>query len=244
MRLEHLLVPNDCPRWSAPACVVCETMAAECTAGQPRRVDMAAAGVATSSAVRQLWTRDLRTHGHLSAIASVLPASDELVVILTIGGHLHCDALRHRVLSDCPSLTSVDLSGLREVQKIGSDFLSRAISLRHLSTAGLSSVTEVGSGFLRECDSLESIDASQLTALTSVGADFMRGCGRLCELDLGAAPISTVGARFLSSCTGLLTLTLHSVVVPSPPGWLEFAEALYEYRTTVDGSMHRIQRPE
>ena len=112
------------------------------------------------------------------------------------------------------SLTSIDLSGLRNVTQVGAWFLHTCINLTTLDLSALSNVTQVGQGFLFGCKSLTTLDISPLRDVTQVGAGFLWICSSLTTLDL--SPLSNVtyissafgGTHFAADCTSLTSIYL------------------------------------
>ena len=104
------------------------------------------------------------------------------------------------------SLTTLDLSAVSFVTRIGDYFLYNCTSLTSMDLSGLRNVTQVGDYFLSECTSLTSIDIFGLSSVTVVGNYFLSGC-KFTTLDL--SPLSNVtvlGHCFLDGCKALTTL--------------------------------------
>lgn len=112
-------------------------------------------------------------------------------------------------LSGCTSLTSLDLSSLTKVERIRDDFLKGCTSLTSLDFRSLTEVKNIGNNFLKECTSLTSLDLSSLTKVESIGYDFLTTCQGLKILKLPVfSNLKTIYANFLNGCDGLTTLDL------------------------------------
>jgi hypothetical protein len=112
-------------------------------------------------------------------------------------------------LSHCSRLTSVDLFPLQNVAHIGNNFLSSCSNLKSLDLTLLLNVSHVGDGFLTHCLSLPSIDLSALQNLTHIGDNFLNECSKLTSLDLSPLQkVTHIGDRFLSGCSKLTSLDL------------------------------------
>ena len=100
------------------------------------------------------------TDGFFSYSASVtqLDLSSGVSTVTRIEGYF---------LTECRSLTSVDLSSLNSLEYIGDNFLYNCASLTSLDLSSLENVIHIGRRFLRECPSLETIRLSGCSAVVS-----------------------------------------------------------------------------
>jgi len=217
LRLEYLQVGRPCEKaWSAPACVVCETLSAEFANSDPetRAIELRVSSTEHSS-VRQLRTRRLTFKNCVSSSAgAALPMKNELIATLSVEDAPGVLTIAHFSLLQCVSLTAVDLAGLSNVTSIGNSFLAESFMLRRFDATGLSGVKEVGSHFLSGIDSLEAADLSAMTSLTVVGSDFLAHCVSLKRLDLSCVPISPDDSP--SKLEGFLrTVSLDSLTLPA-----------------------------
>jgi hypothetical protein len=118
-----------------------------------------------------------------------------------------CTSIGDNFLSGFGSLTSLDTSGMSNVQSIGKLFLRECVSLTSLDTSGLKNVTSIGDGILYKCINLTSLDTRSLMKLRSIGDGFLYGCTSLISFDTrGLKNVKSIGKHFLSSCIGLTSL--------------------------------------
>ena len=128
---------------------------------------------------------------------------------LDLSAPLAITAIDDHFLSECSSLESINLSGLRNVTNIGACFLYKCKSLRTFEPfnfAGFSSVTNVGNYFLSCCKSLTSINFAGLSSVTSLGNHVFSYCPALISINFaGMGSLTSVGNHFLFGCTSLET---------------------------------------
>ena len=78
------------------------------------------------------------------------------------------------LLVGCESLTSIDVSGLKKLTKIGDGFLYNSKCLTCVDLSSLTEVTSVGDYFINNCESLTSIDVSGLKKVSKIGGSFLK----------------------------------------------------------------------
>ena len=126
--------------------------------------------------------------------------------LTSVGAVGHRGYRREAFLSRCTTLTTVDLSALTNVTKLGSGFMSDCKHLTTVQLRGLDSVTEVGYDFLSHCERLTSLDLRGLENLATVGTHFLSKCERLRSLDLASlCGLKVIGDSFLSCVSPHLT---------------------------------------
>ena len=110
-------------------------------------------------------------------------------------------------LAGCSTLTSVNLSGLCNVTRIGEEFLS-GTGLTVLDLSPLSRITRIGERFLVSCARLTALDLTPLSNVTHIDEDFLSDCESLTELDLSPLRHVTEVGYFLTGCRSLTKLDL------------------------------------
>ena len=119
------------------------------------------------------------------------------------------ESIGDQFLTYCTGLTSVNLSGLRNVTSIGNDFLSECSGLQTLELSPLSKVTSIGDYFLSSCSGLTSLDLSPLTGVTSIENYFLWKCSDIQTINLsGLSNVESIGNAFLTYCSGIQTINL------------------------------------
>ncbi len=98
-------------------------------------------------------------------------------------------------------LTSIDLTPLCFVQKIGQNFLTGFINLEHIDLTPLANVKKVGTGFLQDCKKLETIDLEKLLNITEIGEDFLSYCEKIKSVNFSSfCKVKYLEYSFLSYC--------------------------------------------
>eukprot|EP00760_Papus_ankaliazontas_P001106 PhM_4_TR10388/c0_g1_i1/m.25439 len=147
--------------------------------------------------------------------------------------------VRDDFLRESSSVTSVDLSGLRNVTCIGDFFLFRCSALQSVDTAPLTNLYETADHFLSLMQNVTSLDLSGLCNLSSIGGRFAASnnsalsldfsamtnlvdiigggfgedCGAVTSVDVsGLSKVTNVGGGFLSGTTSLPTLDLSGMI--------------------------------
>ena len=105
-------------------------------------------------------------------------------------------------LSGCRSLVSVDFSTFEKVTSLCFGFLQNCESLVSISSiSGLRNVNNIGSAFLFGCTSLQSIDLTVFKDLEGIGSHFLNGCESLRVLNFSTFNSSIrIGENFLEGC--------------------------------------------
>ena len=119
-------------------------------------------------------------------------------------------------LDQCESLTDIsNISGLRNVKSIGSDFLFGCRSLPSVDISVLQNVTSIGSRFLAKCEKLESVDLSSFDKVTNIGDYFLRDCRSLKGISniSGLRNIKSIGSDYLSECESLASLEEYCLAI-------------------------------
>ena len=144
-------------------------------------------------------------------VATVIPdefLSGSSLTTLDLSAVSFVTRIGDEFLCYCTSLTSIDLSGLCNVTQVGDNFLSECTSLTSIDIFGLSSVTVVGDCFLSGCK-FTTLDLSPLSNVTVLGHYFLEDCKAITTLDLSPLRnLAEVGGFFLWHCEGLTTLDL------------------------------------
>jgi hypothetical protein len=110
-------------------------------------------------------------------------------------------------LYNCPSLLSINLSSLTNVEKIGDNFLEYCSSLKSANLRNFKNVKKIGDKFLAYCSSLESINLDGFIKLETIGSGFLSECSSLKSLDMsGLCNLITINNNFLSNCSSLESL--------------------------------------
>eukprot|EP00760_Papus_ankaliazontas_P000406 PhM_4_TR10066/c3_g2_i4/m.25766 len=131
------------------------------------------------------------------ALPSTVAASSSLTNVSEIGYYF---------LSDCSSLTSVDLSSLANVTEIGGFFLSHCSVLTTLDVSSFKKVRTIDGSFLDACSSLTCLHLSPLTSVNQIGGRFL-ACSALASVDLSPfTSVSQIGERFLTYCSSLTSV--------------------------------------
>jgi hypothetical protein len=101
------------------------------------------------------------------------------------------------------SLTTVDLSGLRNLREIPSSFLCCCKALASVDLSALTTVSIIGSDVLSCCDALTSVDLSGLTSVTAIGTYFLSHA-KMESLDLlGLCNVTCIDEGFAFECQDL-----------------------------------------
>jgi hypothetical protein len=104
---------------------------------------------------------------------------------------------------------TVDLRPLAKVQTIESGFLESCSQLTHVDTDGLGNVETIGDSFLRGCMLLETVNLSTLRKVISVGDAFCRACPLLQEIDMSyMVSLTSVGKDLFRGNAGLKSCTV------------------------------------
>jgi len=116
--------------------------------------------------------------------------------------------IQDRFACTCPSLTSVDLSGLAGVLTIGSHFLAYAVALRELRGIDrMTSLEQVGDHFLAGAKSLEHFDTHGWERVRRIDSHFLAYSDGIRRVDLGGlAKLEQVPDLFLTECVSLEAL--------------------------------------
>eukprot|EP01060_Flectonema_neradi_P000917 TRINITY_DN1053_c0_g1_i2.p1 TRINITY_DN1053_c0_g1~~TRINITY_DN1053_c0_g1_i2.p1 ORF type:complete len:370 (+),score=62.53 TRINITY_DN1053_c0_g1_i2:657-1766(+) len=115
-------------------------------------------------------------------------------------------------LSNCLSLSNIDLSQLSKTKHIGGSFLSGCARLHYVDLSFLSNITMLGNNFLSNCKALLRVDLSPLRHVSFIGNSFLSGCRALTEVDLTVmSEVAIVGKQFLSNCVSLSSLDVSSL---------------------------------
>ena len=121
-----------------------------------------------------------------------------------LSGLTHLVRLGQDVLMRCPALTSVNLSGMVRLQEVGSDFLNHASSLTTIDLSSWISVRRIRRGFLQGCERLKTVDLSPLVSLTQMGQDCFSHCSRLQSANFsGIAALHDIEHTFCADCPSL-----------------------------------------
>ena len=130
---------------------------------------------------------------------------------LELRGFKHLQTISHHFLFQS-RLTSIDLSPLSNVTKIGQYFMAYCNQLESIDLTPFSKVTEIGSTFLITCDALTTIDLSPLVSLREVGTCFLFSCKSITTINVTLGSLQTVGAYFINSCLSLASVDLTSLI--------------------------------
>ena len=168
-------------------------------------------------------------------VATVIPdgfLSGSSLTTLDLSAVSFVTRIGDEFLYDCTSLTSIDLCGLRNVTVVGDNFLRECTSLTSIDIFGLRSVTVVGDSFLAGC-MFTTLDLSPLSNVTVLGHCFLASC-KFTTLDLSPlSSLTEIGGYFLWDCVGLTTLDLSRLsrvtLVGSP--FVDFASLKSIYLT-------------
>lgn len=106
-------------------------------------------------------------------------------------------------------LTSIDLSCLTNVTEIGESSLSACVKLESVKLSGMEKLRTVGEGFLFMCRSLTLADLSGLGNLQSLTRSFMSVCPSLSTINLsGLTSVTVIGDDVFSECSSLKSVDL------------------------------------
>jgi surface protein len=76
-------------------------------------------------------------------------------------------------LSNCPKLTSLDISGFKNVTSIGDYFLTWCKNITSLDTSEFYNITSIGNFFLTFCKSITLFNTVEFKNITSIGYFFL-----------------------------------------------------------------------
>eukprot|EP00760_Papus_ankaliazontas_P022589 PhM_4_TR18885/c2_g2_i1/m.76530 len=106
-------------------------------------------------------------------------------------------------------LTSVDMSTLTNVTKIGLNFLYGCARLPSLDLSAMTNVREIGGSFLYGCMALSSVDLSPLANVRKIQTYFLYFCSSLTSVDLSPlANVREFGLGTLARCSALTSVDL------------------------------------
>ena len=113
---------------------------------------------------------------------------------------------KYGVFQGCESLKTVILP--ESVTEIGSYAFWNCGSLTSINLSGCKNLTTIGKGAFGSCTSLASIDLSDCTGLTTIGISAFLSCTSLTSIDLRNTKVTTIGNSAFSECTSLGTVLL------------------------------------
>eukprot|EP01060_Flectonema_neradi_P036318 TRINITY_DN6950_c0_g1_i1.p1 TRINITY_DN6950_c0_g1~~TRINITY_DN6950_c0_g1_i1.p1 ORF type:complete len:612 (+),score=93.29 TRINITY_DN6950_c0_g1_i1:56-1837(+) len=143
-------------------------------------------------------------------LASRLEHLPSTVRHLSFANGSRCTEISDDFLKHHPSLVTVDFTSLKNVTKIGDNFLFGCLSLTAVDIAFLN-VVEIGDSCFSGSSSLTTVDLASLNSVLEIGNDFLSECLLLTSVDLtGFNDVTTIGDNFLRGCSSLTAVDIVS----------------------------------
>ena len=113
--------------------------------------------------------------------------------------------------SSFTSNASVDLSGLKSLESLGTSIFSGCSSVIDVNLSGLSKLKSIGKDAFSGCDSLVSVDLSGAESLKSIEADTFSGCSNLKNFTFNIRTPNLVDISYMFyNCDSLIDFKLIS----------------------------------
>ena len=153
---------------------------------------------------RELLRLDLSAMCRVTEVGDFFVAESRSLKTIELAALRHVTRIGKNFLS-ASTVTTVDLSTWRSVERVKFDFLYNCREVTALDISGFQNMTEIPGSFLCNCWALSALDLSALSNVTRIDDGFLYSCKGLTSLDL--SPLSKVGkanyTSFLRNCVKL-----------------------------------------
>ena len=145
----------------------------------------------------------------LSSVALLNFSSFTSNASVDLSGLKSLESLGTSIFSGCSSVTDVNLSGLSKLKSIGKDAFSGCDSLVSVDLSGAESLKSIEAGTFSGCSNLKSLNLSGMKSLKNIDKGAFSGCYNLISIDLsGAESLKSIEADTFSGCSNLKSLNL------------------------------------